>query len=315
MQAPENLKPIPRSVLVFGAANHLGTPLAHYLQQHAPQIRLRLVSTRPEGRETLRRHFPDAEVISANWFDPASLKPAVQGMEGIFINTPGGTDEQPAMTNLVAAIKEAGTAIHILRTLGLQPEASPRRIPEAVRQAFLGLPVQHPIAKRILDESDLPVTYLNLGATFMDNFFWMKAALVQQRKLIWHNRLIAFIDPREVGEAAARLLLCDNHRHIGQFHTLNNGHDLLRFSDVAQLMSEVFGETITYDGSKAAFFDAYAPMGELRQLLWDFFEYERANEVVWAPNNFLERTLGRKPITVRQWLEEHAAALLAAMPK
>jgi hypothetical protein len=56
-------------------------------------------------------------------------------------------------------------------------------------------------------------------------------------------------------------------------------------------------------------------MGDLRNLLWDFFEYERANEVVWAPNNFVERTLGRKPITVRQWLEEHAAALLAVIAK
>jgi uncharacterized protein YbjT (DUF2867 family) len=315
MQAPENLKPIPRSVLIFGAANHLGTPLARHLQQHAPQIKLRLVSTRPEGREMLRRTFPEAEVVSADWFDPASLKPAVQDMEGIFINTPGGTDEQPAMTNLVTAIKEAGTAVHILRTLGLQPEANQRRIPEAVRKAFLGLPVQHPIAKRILDESDLPVSYLNLGATFMDNFFWMRAGLIQERKLIWHNRLISFIDPRDIGEVAARLLLSDNHRHIGQFHTLNNGHDLLRFSDVAELMSEVFGERITHDGSREAFFHAYAHMGDLRNLLWDFFEYERANEVVWAPNNFVERTLGRKPITVRQWLEEHAAALLAVIAK
>jgi uncharacterized protein YbjT (DUF2867 family) len=263
----------------------------------------------------LRRTFPEAEVVSADWFDPASLKPAVQDMEGIFINTPGGTDEQPAMTNLVTAIKEAGTAVHILRTLGLQPEANQRRIPEAVRKAFLGLPVQHPIAKRILDESDLPVSYLNLGATFMDNFFWMRAGLIQERKLIWHNRLISFIDPRDIGEVAARLLLSDNHRHIGQFHTLNNGHDLLRFSDVAELMSEVFGERITHDGSREAFFHAYAHMGDLRNLLWDFFEYERANEVVWAPNNFVERTLGRKPITVRQWLEEHAAALLAVIAK
>lgn len=314
MQDQANLKPIPRSVLVFGAANHIGTPLARHLQQAAPQIKLRLVSNRPEGRETLRRNFPEAEVVSADYFDPASLEQAVQGMDGIFVNTPGGTDEQPAMTNLVAAIKEAGTAVHILRTLGLQPEANPRRIPEAVRKAFLGLPVQHPIAKRILDESDLPVTYLNLGATFMDNFFWMKAGLVRERKLIWHNRLIPFIDPRDIGEVAARLLLSDNHRHIGQFHTLNNGHDLLRFSDVAELMGEVLGEQITYDGSREAFFEAYAHMGDLRQLLWDFFEYERTNEVVWAPNNFVERTLARKPVTVRQWLEEHAAALLVPVP-
>jgi hypothetical protein len=109
---------------------------------------------------------------------------------------------------------------------------------------------------------------------------------------------------------AGRLFLSDDHRHIGQFHTLNNGHDLMRFSDVAEVMSDVFGEKITHDGSKRAFFDAYTDLGDVRQVLWDFFEYERANEVAWARNDFVERTLGRPPMTVRAWLQEHAEALL-----
>lgn len=311
MDTADNHKPIPRSVLIFGAANHIGMPLARFLQQAAPDIRLRLVSSRREGCEVLRRAFPQAQVVIANYFDPSSLEAAVQGMEGLFVNTPGGTDERPAMTHLVQAVRKTGSPVHILRSLGLQPEASLRRIPEPIRAAGRSLPVQHPIAKQILDESDLPVTYLNFGASFMDNFFWMKKGLVTQRKLIWHNRLVPFIDPRDIAEVAGRLLLSDNHRHIGQFHTLNNGHDLLRFSDVAQQMSEVFGETITHDGSREAFFEAYAHMGDLRQVLWSFFEYERANEVVWALNDFVERTLGRKPTTVRQWIAEHAKALLA----
>jgi hypothetical protein len=38
----------------------------------------------------------------------------------------------------------------------------------------------------------------------------------------------------------------------------------------------------------------------------EFLEYERENEVVWARNDFVERMLGRKPRTVRDWLQEHA---------
>jgi uncharacterized protein YbjT (DUF2867 family) len=311
MAINENKKPIPRSILIFGAAAHIGRPLTQFLRKEAPEIRLRLVSSSPERIDGLRRDFPDADVVSANFFDLPSLERAVDGMEGIFVVTPGGLDEKPAMTNLVAGVKKAGTAVHILRGLGLQPEANSRRIPQSIRESGLGLPVQHPIAKQILDESDLPVTYLNFGATFIDNFFWMKKGLVDERKLIWHNRLIPFIDPRDIGEVAGRLFLSDNHRHIGQFHTLNNGHDLMRFSDVAEVMSEVFGETITHDGSKEAFFNAYAHLGELRDVLWNFFEYERENEVVWARNDFVERTLERQPVTVRAWLQEHARALLA----
>lgn len=47
-------------------------------------------------------------------------------------------------------------------------------------------------------------------------------------------------------------------------------------------------------------------MGEpTLNVIWDFFEYERDNEVVWALNDFVERTIGRKPTTSREWLIEH----------
>jgi uncharacterized protein YbjT (DUF2867 family) len=307
-----NCKPIPRSILVFGATGHIGGPLARFLDREAPQIHLRLASSKPERLDDLRRDFPYAEVVHANYFDLLSLEAAAHGMEGVFVNSTGGTDEQAAMTNVVAALEKAGTAVHVLRLLGLQPEANPRRIPQSLRDAGFGLPIQHPIAKRILDESDLPVTYLNIGATMMDNFFWMKDGLCRERKLIWHDRLIPFIDPRDIAEVAGRLFLSDNHRHIGQFHTLNNGHDLMRFSQVAELMTDVFGEKITHDGSREAFSNAYSrQLGPVHSELWEFFEYERANEVVWARNDFVERTLGRKPHTVREWLQEHAQLLLA----
>ena len=311
MSTSTNSKSIPRSILVFGAAAHIGGPLSRFLHRQAPHIRLRLASSNSERCELLRRDFPYAEIVTANYFDLPSLEVAVRGMEGIFVLTNSGADERPAMTNLVSAIKKANTAAHVLRLLGLQPEANPRRIPQSLRDQGLGLPIQHPIAKKILDESELPVTYLNIGATFMDNFFWMKESLRRERKLIWHDRLIPFIDPRDIAEVAARLFLSENHRHIGQFHTLNNGHDLMRYSEVAELMSEVFGEKIRHDGSKDGFFRAYAEVGESRlQYLWDFFEYERQNEVVWARNDFVERTLGRKPMTLRGWLHEHARPLL-----
>jgi len=312
MTHSDNHKPIPRSILIFGAAAHIGRPLARFLSRQSQPIRLRLASSQPDRQADLRREFPEAEVVAADYFDLPSMEAAVEGMEGIFVITPGGTDERPAMRNLVAAVRKAGCAVHILRCVGVQPEANLRRIPTALLKApALGLPVQHPYVKEILDESGLPVTYLNFGATFMDNFFWMKERLVKERKLVWHDRLIPFIDPRDIAEVAGRLLLSDNHRHIGQFHTLNNGHDLMRYSDAAALMSEVFGEPITHDGSQEAFFEAYPHMGPRRQYLWEFFEYERANEVVWARNDFVERTLGRKPVTLRAWLQEHAQQLLA----
>ena len=309
---PYDRKPIPKSILIFGAAARIGGPLATILAREAPSIRLRLATHSPARRDALQRSFPSAEVVIADYLDLPSLQRAFAGMESAFVLTPSGTDERPAMTNLVSAIKASGSFVHLLRIIGVQPEANPRRIPQSLRDHGLGLPIQHPIAKRILDESGLPVTYLNCGATFMDNLLIPATVeqLRQARTFIWPERLIPFVDPRDVGEVAARLFLSDNHRHIGQLHTLNNGHDILRFEDVARLMSEVWNEPISYDSSKESFFTTYAGMGPRRQYLWDFFQYEQDNEVVWARNDFVERMLGRKPTTLRDWLVEHRDVIL-----
>lgn len=310
---PYNRKPIPRSILIFGASDHIGGPLAAFLAREAPAIKLRLASHSTGKVETLKARFPSAEVVVANYMDIASLTAAAAGMEGIFVIAPVGLDERAAMTNLVQAAKASGSIVHMIRIMGLHPDENPKQIPQAMREDGSGAEIQHLIARQVLDDSGLPVTHLNSGATFMDNFFRLGQGIPvrTQRKLIWPEHLVPFIDPRDLAEVAGRLFLSDNHRYIGQFHTANNGHDLLRYQDVADLMSEVYGETITFDGSKQAFFGAFSEaMGPLCPLIWDYMQYEQDNETVWSLNDFAERILGRKPKTLREWLIEHRAQIL-----
>ncbi|MDO9570133.1 MAG: NmrA family NAD(P)-binding protein [Hydrogenophaga sp.] len=308
MSVPYNRKPIPRSILIFGASGTLGGPLARFLQREAPQIRLRLASSREEGCEALRRDFPGVDVVQADYYDLPTLEVAVQGMEGLFVNTTLPKDEQTAMSNLIAAVKKAHCAVHIIRAgLGMQPEANEHRVPEDMRDFIAG----DRIAKRLLDESGLPVTYFNFGASFTENLLTMKAGLIRERKLIWHNRKVPHMDKRDIAEAAGRILLSDNHRHIGQFHTLNNGQDLLNYAQIADLMTQVWGEKITFEGSKEAVISEYMDSyGTIFPKLWDFFQMEQDNEEVWALNDFMERTLGRKPISLREWLRENKRELL-----
>lgn len=308
-----NLKPIPKSILIFGASDHIGGSLAEFLAREAPAIRLRLATHSESKIDALQARFPSAEIVIADYFDLASLMAATAGMEGIFVIAPSGLQEHPAMTNMVAAANAAGTLIQMVRILGLHPDENPKQIPKAMRDSEEGIEIQHLIARRILDESGLPVTHLNCGATFMDNFVRLGQAIPvrAQRKLVWPEHLVPFVDAREVGEVAGRLFLSDNHRYIGQFHTMNNGHDLLRYQDVADLMSEVYGEPITFDGSKEAFSETFAPvMGARCERLWPYLQYEQDNETVWSLNDFAERMLGRKPKTLREWLIEHRAEVL-----
>lgn len=303
-------KPIPNKILIFAAAGHLGTPLAEFLTRQAPHIGLRLVSRDSSKRAELQRRFPNAEVVPADYLDPASLARAAQGIEGAFVLTPGGTDEEPAMTNLVEAFHRTHAKPHVIRLVGMQPEFNPRLVPEWLKQHRLGLPIQHPIAKRILDESGLAVTYLNSNATFMDNFTrYMAPAVRTRRVLIWPERRIPYIDPAEIAEMAGRLFLSNDQREFGQFHTINNGQDILRYGEVAEIMSDVFGERVIHDPSKESFFREYAWVGHhVLDYLWNFFKFEEQNEIGMSRNDLLEQYIGRRPMNVREWLVANRAA-------
>lgn len=311
MTAPSFIKPVPNSIAIFGASGHIGAPMARYLRFHAPSIRLRLIGSNPDKVEQLRQEHPGAEVVQANYFDQASLDAALAGIQGLMVITTTMLDERPAMTNLVAAVRKSASLIHMIRLTGMQPDTNLQRIPKVLRDFGLGIETQHPIARQILDDAQMPVTYLNCGASFMDNYLRM-ASSIEEGVLRWHNRRVPYIDPREVGEAAARLLLSDDSRHVGQLYTINNGQPALRPSDVAQMLSEMLMRPIAHDGSREGLFKFFQPLMDaglvpefVPEYLWNFFEYEDANEHVWVPNQFMENLLGRQPTTLRAWLLEH----------
>ncbi|KAH7409717.1 hypothetical protein BKA64DRAFT_665672 [Cadophora sp. MPI-SDFR-AT-0126] len=308
------LKPTLKSILIFGASGHIGKPLAEFLSRKRPDIKLRLATSAPEKKESLQKAFASAEIVVADFYDLPTLTKAVEGIDGAFVVTPSGTAEREPMENLVTAFKKWGTVIHIVRLVGVFPEFNPHRVPDTLKGGR-SLPVQHPIAKAILDESGLPVTYINSGATFVDNMFLQIKSVQLEKKFIWPEHRVPFIDPRDIAEVAGKLLLSDNAKHIGQFHTMNNGTDWLEFREVAEIVSDVLGRPIPYDGSKESFFRFYGPfLGEnTATTMWNFFKFEQANEVCWALNNFVERTIDRKPKTVREWLLEHRQALLAGL--
>ncbi|WP_313805848.1 NmrA family NAD(P)-binding protein [Sphingobium sp.] len=311
-----NHKKVPASIGIFGATGHIGGPMAHWLRYHAPDVRVRLITSRQGSVAGLEAAFPGCEVVVGDYYDLPSLTEAVAGLEGLFVVTTTGTREEPAMTNLISAVNASNSLIHMIRLVGVFPSIHPQRIPKALSRFGFGLETQHPIARRLLDDSGLPVTYFNIGASFMDNLLNPRIYSLGPGTLAWPDRCVPYIDPREIGEAAARILLSDDHRHLHQFHTLNNGQDNLHEHEVVEMMRDVLRIDISYDPSREALFAIMQPavdLGfippELPEYLWEFFRYEDDNDVAWVLNTFLERTLGRKPTTMRSWIQEHAGQL------
>lgn len=301
---------VPRSVAVFGAGGRMGRHVVDHLRYAFPDVALRLLASSSAGLPALRARYPGTDVRVANYLEPATLEPALADMEGIFVVTASGVDEQRAMSNFAEAARRAGTARHIVRIMGYAPDSHADQVP--ARFVEMGGDCdQHYTAKEVLRHSGLPITYLNLGASLMDNFLFTAPAIKRTGRLIWPQRSVPLMDGRDVGEVAARLLMHDDARHIGQFHTINNGYDYPTTSDVAAIMSDTFRTPIVHDPSWEAFDEEYGTMLNARQgrptesaYRYQYFQWEYRNWM-WALNSFSETLLGRRPNVFRSWLLEH----------
>ena len=218
-------------VAVFSAHGHIGGPVVKNLRFRAPDMQLRLLSSNADKAEELRSEYPECEVVVCDIYDQASLDAAMDGIDGAFINPPMICDEKVAMTNLVNAVRKSGTMKHMVRIVGLQPDTNNDRIPQEMLDFGKGLEIQHVIARKVLDEAQMPVTYLNSGASFMDNML-RAASHIQEGVILWPSRSVPYIDPREIGEAAAKMLMSDDARHIHQFYTMNNGDDPMDMDEI-----------------------------------------------------------------------------------
>ena len=306
----------PHSIAIFGASGRIGAPLAAHLRSMAPDVRLHLLSSFDAQAADMRLAFSSDTVAVADYLKLDDVKRAVKNTEAVFVITPHFLNEQRAMENLVLALREARGLKQVVRIVGYQPGSTLAKVPKPLRDFGFGVATQHFIAQEILEASGLPVTYLNLGSSMMDNFL-RNSPLRTARKLVWPVRLIPYVDPREVGEAAARIFLATTPADfIQRVHTLNNNYDLRRGHDVAAIMSSVAQMPIDYDGSKESYLAMVSARLERQfgirgagEYMWEFFEYERTVEDRWTLDDFLERTLGRKPLTLEGWIHEHRQQL------
>src|ERR1700694_4192703 len=318
-----NTKPIPRSILVFGASGLIGGPVGQHIREISPGTHLRLATSNEAKVKELETEFPEAEVIIADLLDVTTLVPALDDIEGAFIVTPDFLATRRGMINFIAAADKAGSLKHVIRLQGEIPEVrKPDDLPEIVRGQY-GTALSHIYARQVFEMvSDyLPATFLNALAYFMDDFLGIFGSGVRNSRTLAapFDKLMTYIDTRDVGCAAANLLLSADLRDIGVTVNVDNGYDFMYFSQVADLMTEVLGEKITYDGSVATFkrenrkdFEVYwgEKAEEALEFFIRFFEWEQQMSNAAMPRYQLEHILGRKPVTFAEWLTEHKDVML-----
>jgi NAD(P)H dehydrogenase (quinone) len=292
-------------VLIIGATGNLGRLTASVLSSRYPTVALRLTSTREEGRTALREAFPNAEVVSADYNDEASLAAAIKGTDKVLVVTPDFiTDEAAAMPKFIRAAKAAGGVSQVVRFIAIPPGFTISDLTPAQLATHTGA-AMHVVAKPILDASGLPLTYVNTACWIMFNLPWFMAEEVKSsRRLLMPSAADAarqWVAEGDIAEVLAKILTEDVARHVGREYLLT-GAQRYTFAQVASLLSEVLGEKVTYVDDDAAVRRA---MGANFPTLMTYFSHETQAYASVPATKTIAELLGRPALTLRQYIEQN----------
>lgn len=273
-------------ILITTPRGKVGAELVRLLTARGATLRLGAHSL-----EETRKAFPGLETVQLDYTDAASVSAAVQGVDAVYLASPGDFAPEPEK-RLIDAAKAAGVK-RVVKLSAMGVDAAPQ---SALRQVELHL-----------EASGLQWTVLR-PTWFMQNFTTSNAAPIRSGTLAEPagDKKTAFIDARDIAAVAAEALL--DGRHAGKTYTLT-GPELLSRAEVVATIGKELGRTIEYlpvsdeqfrGAVKGMLSPAYL---ELLSMLYAGVRQgwtERKTDDV-------QQVLGRAPIGFAQFAKDHRA--------
>ena len=214
-------------ITVFGATGTTGAPLVDTLL--AKDATVRAVTSDTSKLDALKAK--GCVAVAADFADATALARACDGAEKIYLVTPAHRDMRQWKANVVAAAKAAGVR-HIVVATGLG--ASPK--------AGLTFGKWHSETQELLKQSGLDWTFVQ-PTYFMQNLLWQAGNIAKDG--VYYDDLggpVAWIDARDIADVAAEALTAPGYE--GKALGLT-GPEALAGEDIAALLSEVTGRTVT----------------------------------------------------------------------
>ncbi len=282
-------------ILVTGGTGTVGSELVRILSERGAHVRV-LVRD-PSRAAAIVRH--GIETVRGDLSDPKTLRAPLEGCDHVFLLSPPDPNQVAWQGNLIEAAKAEGTKPHVVKL--------------SVIGAALDAPFRigrwHAQTERHLEDSELPWTHLRPGS-FMQNFFAFAGRIAEEGA--FHQPAgdgrVAYVDARDVAEAAARVLLEPGH----QYKTYElTGPEALNGEEVAERFTTATGKPVRYVGvSPDAAADSMRTTGMPEWyigMLLELFELQR-NGTSARITPTLRTLLGRPPRTVAEFARDHAAA-------
>ena len=280
-----------REVLVTGATGRIGGLVARELVERG--LRPRALVRDPSR---VRNPLPPGVVpIVGDLEEPASLEPAVDGLDALLVVSPVHPRQHALQGNLVRAAAAVGQPL-VVKISGLG----------TALDSFVDSGRWHAETERDIRELGLPFTFLR-PYFFMQNLALQFAGARSEGVIRAGvgDACIAMIDALDVAAVAARLLAGEVDRQ-GELLDLT-GPEALTYAEVASQVGTALGRAVIYEpqGPAAArqLFDRIGmPDWHVEILL----QFDRAFAKSWATgvSDAVEQVLARRPRALSAYLED-----------
>jgi len=281
-------------VTVTGSTGTIGTELVRLLSAAG-------VGTRALHRDVRKtRALPNVTWVHADLDDARRLRVALDGTDRLFLLTGNEPDFARTQIGVVRAAEELGVK-HIVKLSALG--ASDHSTSTIARE--------HWVVEQALLSTRLQWTILRPHA-FMQNWLGDVAESVRAEGVVYApigEGRVPFIDTRDIAAVAAEVLL-HVEAHVGKKYVLTGG-EAVGYADLAAALSEATGRTITYrpitlEEARARLAERGVAAAAIDAML-AIAAYQRAGGPTATISPSVERLLGRRPRTIRDFAHDYAS--------
>lgn len=281
-------------ILVTGAGGTVGSELVKGLS--AARAKFRACYNSPNKVEKAKRDGLNA--VSIDYAKPETLRPALAGVDRLFLLATGLAGQTEAEIGAVREAKVAGVR-HIVKL----------SVWGAKSEAFSFAKAHRPVEREI-EGSGLAWTFLRPNG-FMQNMANFHAPTIKAEGAFYlpsKGCRISHVDVRDVAAVALKALTDKGHE--GKSWMLS-GPEALTYAEIAATLSTAIGKPVTYVDVSDEDFRKGALRAGMPEFYVDamldlihYYEADRASAV--TPD--VERVTGRKPIHLERFAKDHAGA-------
>jgi uncharacterized protein YbjT (DUF2867 family) len=300
---------VEKTILVTGATGTVGSEVVKQLvssissPSSSDQSIIRTAIHSQNNTDKLRQYGEAVEIVSMDYNKPETIAAALNSVCKIFLLTLPSLNMTGISSKVISEAKKNGVQ-HIVKLSVFGADAEPGIVIGRL----------HRQEEKMIEESGITYTFLRSSA-FMQNFVNYYGYNIKAQNAIYlpaGEGKVSFVDARDVGAVAAKLLLSENNNGITQHENkayLVTGPEALSYSQVTEIISEEIGKKISYiDTEEEDARKAMESMGIedwlIDAILEEFYNTKVGNRS--KTTNTVEQIIGRKPISFAQFVRDYA---------